>query len=90
MRVLFQSRRDLFSARGGDTVVVGNRGSERDSLGEHADYCDPADPADIRRACEAALRRPCPAEALASYVRGRFTWEHSADRVLAAYRRILR
>lgn len=76
----------LEAAAMGVPVVVSRRGSVSDYLGGRADYCDPHDPADIRRACEAALARPRPSEDLAAYVRSRFSWEHGADRVLEVYR----
>jgi glycosyltransferase involved in cell wall biosynthesis len=76
----------LEAAAMGVPVVVSRRGSVWDYLGDRADYCDPGDPLDIRRACEAALARPRPSEELAAYVRSHFSWDHSADRLLEAYR----
>ena len=76
----------LEAAAMGVPVVVSRRGSTWDYLGDRADYCDPDDPQDIRRACEAALARPRPSEDLAAYVRSRFSWDRSADRLLEVYR----
>src|SRR5581483_4587265 len=47
----------LEAAAAGAQVVVGNRGSEFDYFGTHAEYADPVDPASIREAVLRALTR---------------------------------
>lgn len=76
----------LEAAAAGARVVVGNRGTEREYLGDDAEYADPADPESIRAAVLRALERG-PREAddrLAQRLRPR-TWRAHAEATLEAY-----
>jgi glycosyltransferase involved in cell wall biosynthesis len=78
----------LEAALCGCAVVTTDRGSGRWYFRDDAHYCDPGDPASIRRAIEAALRSGG-SEELARRVRAEFTWESAARATLEAYRAVL-
>jgi glycosyltransferase involved in cell wall biosynthesis len=80
----------LEAGAAGVNIVVGDRGTEREYFGDHAEYCDPTCKESLRAAVERALDRPAPAEALRRHIRERFTWDRAALQTLDAYRRILR
>ena len=74
----------LEAALCGCRIVVTPGGSTREYFGGDAWYCEPDDPASIRRAIEAALASE-PRPALTQRVANEFTWEAAARATLAAY-----
>jgi glycosyltransferase involved in cell wall biosynthesis len=75
------------AAAAGCAIVTSNRGSELEYYGDLAYTCDPLSPSSIRSAIERALRNP-QGEQLAAHMRA-FTWAHTAETTLGAYRRTL-
>ncbi len=78
----------LEAALSGCNVVTTSRGHASEYFGDLAWYCDPADPATIRDAVLKAFhaqRRP----GLAERVLARYTWAHTAEATLEAYRLLL-
>ncbi|MDG2148813.1 MAG: hypothetical protein P8N09_04735, partial [Planctomycetota bacterium] len=53
-------------------------------LGQHARYCQPDNPASIRRAVLEALEEP-PSNSLRERIHTEFTWEQAARKMLKAY-----
>jgi SAM-dependent methyltransferase len=84
---------NLEAAAAGCPIVVSDRSSEFEYFGDLARYCDPADPASIRTAVEAALadRRDDP-ERLGELKRRMvdLTWEKTAQATVRAYAAALR
>jgi glycosyltransferase involved in cell wall biosynthesis len=80
----------LEAAAAGAQIVAGNRGTELEYFGSHAEYADPADPASIRNAVLRALERGSREsnDALALRLR-EFTWRRAAETTLEAYRQAL-
>jgi glycosyltransferase involved in cell wall biosynthesis len=73
----------LEAAAMGCNVVVSGRGYIQEYLGEGAFYCDPASPASIFEAIEAAANSPVQ-KALREKVSS-YTWERTAKQTLSAY-----
>jgi glycosyltransferase involved in cell wall biosynthesis len=73
----------LEAAACGAPIVSTSRGFARDYFGDLAVYCDPARPASIVDAVEAAAGRPQPG--LAELVRSQYTWDRAAERTERAY-----
>ncbi len=78
----------LEAAACGAAVVVAERGCTREYFGDEAYYCDPTDPASIRRAIEVALRDG-PSAALRQRIAQRFTWRRAAEETKLAYEQLL-
>ena len=79
---------NLEAASAGCPIVVSDRSSEFEYFGDLARYCDPADPASIRTAVEAAIdSRERDAEQIAELKRRmtELTWENTARATLRAY-----
>lgn len=72
----------------GCNIVTTNRGFAREYFGDLAWYCDPAKPASIREAVEAAHAARFQAE-LRQRVLDRYTWRHTAEATLKAYERVV-
>lgn len=82
---------NLEAAAIGCPLVVSNRGAEREYFGEMAEYCDPLDPASIRRAVLAARKhkRSARTARLQKKVRVEYCWQNVASQLLGVYNRIL-
>jgi glycosyltransferase involved in cell wall biosynthesis len=78
----------LEAALAGCNVVSTDRGYAREYLGDWAWYCDPADPASIRRAVTQAWQAP-PQTALRDHVLAHYTWDHVGRATVAAYEALL-
>lgn len=78
----------LEAAAQGAPLCLTREGCTEEYFGPLAEYVDPDDPADIRRGLLAALARKR-GDALPRLVRQRYTWDHAAAQLEAAYRRIL-
>ena len=80
------------AATAGCPVVVSNRSSEFEYYGDRAVYCDPHDPASIRRAVDLAAERhasePERLTDLARHIAG-YTWDDTAASTLDAWRRAI-
>jgi glycosyltransferase involved in cell wall biosynthesis len=79
----------LEAAASGCTVVTTSRGHAREYLASDAWYCDPAHPASIRRAVEAAVAA-APSPPLLERISTHYTWSHTARATLDAYETVLR
>ncbi len=78
----------LEAALAGCNVVSTARGYAREYLGEHAWYCDPADPVSIRGAVVAAWNAPSRTE-LRAHVLAHYTWDHVGRETAAAYEALM-
>ena len=78
----------LEAAACGAAVVVAERGCTREYFGDEAHYCNPADPANIQQAIEAALVGG-PPDALQRRVAAEFTWARAAEETKTAYCQVL-
>jgi glycosyltransferase involved in cell wall biosynthesis len=78
----------LEAAAAGCRIVSTSIGSAREYFGDEAWYCDPRDPASIRRAVVNALNSPS-SETLRSRILECFTWEVAAKKTLDAYHKVL-
>lgn len=78
----------LEAAASGCTVVTTDRGHAREYFGAEARYCDPADPESIRRSVRAALADE-PSLSLLERIQERYTWAHTAEQTLSAYKSVL-
>jgi glycosyltransferase involved in cell wall biosynthesis len=78
----------LEAALSGCSVVSTERGHAQEYLSDMAWYCDPADPASIRRAVWNGWRTP-PSSALRQRVLDHYTWDHVAEATIAAYGAVL-
>jgi glycosyltransferase involved in cell wall biosynthesis len=78
----------LEAALSGCSVVSTERGHAEEYLGAMAWYCNPSDPASIRRAVWNGWRTP-PSPALRQRVLDHYTWDHVAEATIAAYRSVL-
>lgn len=78
----------LEAAAGGANMVLSDRSSEREYFGDLAHYCDPGDPASIRKALEAAVGNGMSwknARALKALVKREHSWERYAEDTGKAY-----
>ncbi len=73
----------------GCNVVVGDRGDVRDYFGKDAWYCDPGDPASIRKAVFEAYEAPVGNEKLIQRIREQYNWKKAAEKTLQAYEQVL-
>lgn len=78
----------LEAAAMGCNVVISNRGDAKEYFGNHAFYCDPAEPESLLHAVQQASIAPCNDE-LRKTVLENYTWQHAATKTLQAYRAIL-
>ena len=78
----------LEAALGGCSLVSTDRGHAHEYLGGHARYCDPADPASIRRAVDDAWSA-APGPDMRRRVLDHYTWSHAAAATAEAYRSVL-
>lgn len=78
----------LEAALCGLNVVTTQCGYARSYLADYAWYCDPEDPRSIREAVEAAHAAPIEA-GLRDRVLNHYTWRHTAEATLAAYRQVV-
>lgn len=79
----------LEAAASGCTVVTTNRGHASEYFGTEAAYCDPADPASVRRAVLEGLARE-PSRSLLERIETSYSWQHTAQVTLDAYETVLR
>jgi glycosyltransferase involved in cell wall biosynthesis len=78
----------LEAALCGCNIVTTNRGYAHDYFQDMAWYCDPANPASIRQAIEAAYHAP-PQPELRERILNEFTWKHTAQATVEGYHKIL-
>ncbi len=78
----------LEAAACGKSIVVCDRGSVREYVGEEAHYCDYLSMRSIRNALRSAWESSG-SEKLANRVLTEFTWRRAAEKTLAAYREVL-
>ncbi|HWC23430.1 MAG TPA: glycosyltransferase family 4 protein [Flexivirga sp.] len=78
----------LEAALCGCAVVSTSRGHAREYLQDDAWFCDPADPASVRRAVLDAVNAG-PSPALATRIHQHYTWADTATETLAAYKDVL-
>jgi glycosyltransferase involved in cell wall biosynthesis len=78
----------LEAAAAGCNLAITREGCTQEYFGDFAEYLDPYDPADIRRAVRKALNRPRQVE-LPAFIRGNYTWRHAAKQLLAVYHGLL-
>lgn len=74
----------LESALCGCSIVSTNKGYASEYFGEHAEYCDPSNVADIARAIKTALARK-PDPTFIDKVKTEFCWERTAEKTSEAY-----
>lgn len=82
----------LEAAASGANMVLSDRSAEREYFGGHARYCDPADPASIRRAILEAYDSPSDEAArreLREIVARDYSWSRYARETAEVYRRTL-
>jgi glycosyltransferase involved in cell wall biosynthesis len=77
----------LEAAAMGCAIVITKKGDQQEYFGDHAFYCDPADPGTILAAVERAMQAQ-PDGALQRKIRSDYTWQQAAERTAAAYREI--
>ena len=75
----------LEAALSGCSIVTTSRGHAREYFGDLTRYCDPAEPASIRRAVDEALTDPAPPAALRERILDHYTWDHVARATIDAY-----
>jgi len=61
----------------------------RDYFGKDAWYCDPGDPASIRKAVFEAYEAPVGNENLIQRIREQYNWKKAAEKTLQAYEQVL-
>lgn len=77
----------LEAAACGCNVVIGKYGDALSYVGDAAFVCDPASPASIRQAIDAAAAA-MPNEWLSAHIRQNFTWAKAAQCTLQAYHQV--
>jgi glycosyltransferase involved in cell wall biosynthesis len=75
----------LEAAAQGASIAITEVGCTREYFVDLASYCDPGDEASIRAAVDDALVRP-PDARLRDRILQNFTWDHTAQAFLEAYR----
>ena len=78
----------LEAAMCGCNIVTTSRGYASEYFGDLAWYCNPADPASVRRAVIAALEAPPPID-LQCRIRNNFSWTHAAKATVGGYLSVL-
>lgn len=78
----------LEAASTGCPIVITDKGFTRDYFGDYAHYCDPGDPASIKKAIDAAVTSASTA-AFTDMIHNKFTWEAAAKATASAYQKIL-
>ena len=77
----------LEAASMGCNIVITDKGFTREYYGDHAFYCDPADPGSILEAIENAANAARPEE-LKQKIRNQFTWAKAAELTFKAYQKL--
>ena len=72
----------------GAAVVSTSRGYVREYFGEDIEYCEPEDPASILSAVSRALAAG-PSDQLRRRILSSYTWDHTAEATLEAYRLVM-
>lgn len=72
----------------GCSLVVTDRGDQKEYFDGYAEFCAPDDIASIRRAVDAAFYAS-KSTAFAKVIQEKFTWQRAAEATLAAYREVL-
>jgi glycosyltransferase involved in cell wall biosynthesis len=75
----------LEAAAAGCRLVITERGCTREIFGNHALYCNPMDPRDIKNKIQQALETPANAEQ-AEYFHNTFSWENAMVSAIKIYR----
>lgn len=75
----------LEAGMAGANIVITREGSTREYFQNHADYINPEDPLDIRRAVLKAFHRPKNA-LLSNFIANRYTWPRTAQEHIKVYR----
>jgi glycosyltransferase involved in cell wall biosynthesis len=78
----------LEAAAMGCNLVITDKGDTREYFGDYAWYCDPASPDSIFAAVEKAATCEF-REGLRAKIFAEYTWPHTAERTLGAYREII-
>jgi len=73
----------------GCNIVITDKGDTVDYFGDYAWYCNPDDPASIRKAVDDAYSAPYN-NRFKEYILNHYTWEHAAKEALEAYKKVLR
>ena len=74
-------------------MILSDRSSEREYFGDHAWYCDPADPIGMRELVTRAYEENCSEadrEAIREHVRSRYNWDTYTRGTPAAYEAAIR
>ncbi len=79
----------LEAAAAGAKLVVTAEGSTSEYFADMVRYVDPYSLEDIRSAIEGSLADSSDDSRLAEHVLSNFTWDHTAQQVIAAYKRVL-
>jgi glycosyltransferase involved in cell wall biosynthesis len=72
----------------GCNLVITDKGDTREYFEDYAWYCDPASPASIFEAVEKAAGSGF-RWALGEKILTQYTWSHTAERTLEAYREVI-
>jgi glycosyltransferase involved in cell wall biosynthesis len=72
----------------GCAIVITSKGFTRDYFGDHAHYCDPAEPASILAAVNKAAEKGGD-PVLQNKIVTAYTWDQAAAKTLAVYQQIL-
>lgn len=78
----------LEAAAAGCNVTITDKGYTREYFGSDAFYCDPANPASIYAAVEAASKNPVKNN-LQEKIRNQFTWQKAAEITARAYQKAI-
>jgi len=73
----------------GCNIVVTDRGDTRNYFGTDAWYCEPEDPASIKRAIDEAYNAPYN-EKFRERILANYTWRRAAEETLDAYKQVLK
>jgi len=74
----------LEAAAMGCNIVITDKGDQREYFGDHAFYCDPADPASILKAVQQAAAAPADGE-LQRKIFLEYIWERTAEKTSKSY-----
>ena len=77
------------AAFAGCNIVITDKGDTVDYFGNHAWYCNPADPQSIYEAVRCAAEAPVATD-LRTQISRYYTWDETAQQTLAAYREVLK
>jgi len=73
----------------GCNIVVTDRGDTKDYFGTDAWYCEPEDPASIKRAIDDAYNAPYN-DKFKERILANYTWRRAAEETLTAYKQVLK